>query len=44
MHEEELNENDEQSDQEELTQVETFKSLKRDHPKEQIIGDPNKGV
>ena len=44
MHEEELNENDEQSNQEEFSQVETFKSLKRDHPKKQIIGDPNKGV
>ena len=44
MHEEELNENDEQSNQEELTQVQTFKSLKRDHPEEKIIGDPNKGV
>ena len=42
MHEKELNKNDEQSNHEEFSQVETFKSLKRDHPKEQIIGDPNK--
>ena len=44
MHEKELNEIDKQSDQEELTQVETFTSLERDHPKEQIIRDPKKGV